>query len=171
MSIGRTIAECRYERELTQEQLSLELPISKELLGKIEIGKRKLKRDVMPFIASELDNVKITTALWGEVTGGVTIPYLDGDYIDHTPAALVMRALREIDEARKNLEQVEATKPVDFMTHEEAESITRANRELLDVASMAITMVGDNCEWFGLSFSDEIKKWKVSLKARRFIQK
>jgi transcriptional regulator with XRE-family HTH domain len=167
LSIGRTIAECRYERELTQEQMSLNLPISKELLGKIEIGKRKLKQDIMPFVASELDHVKATTALWGEVADGVTIPYLDGDYIDHTPAALIARANREIDEAKRHLAEVEATKPVRYMNLEEVNTLRNANKELLDIAAVAITLVGDNCEWHGLSFADEIKQWHVSLKARR----
>ncbi|MGF2617767.1 helix-turn-helix domain-containing protein [Rossellomorea aquimaris] len=171
MTIGSIIAGCRTERELTQKQLSLDINCSPDMVSKLENGKRKLQKDMMPHISSEIDHVRLTTALWGEVTGGVTIPYLDGDYIDHSPAALVMRALREMDEAEKHLEQVDATKPVDYMSREEADLIAKANRELLDVAAMAITLVGDNCEWFGLSFADEIKSWKVTLKARRFIQK
>jgi transcriptional regulator with XRE-family HTH domain len=171
LSIGKVLAECRYERELTQEQLSLNLPVSKEMLGKIELDKRKLQKDVMPFVASELDHVKATTALWGEVADGVTIPYLDGDYIDHTPAALIARANREIDEAKRNLAEVEATKPIGFMNMEEVNTLRNANKELLDICAVAITLVGDNCEWHGLSFSDEIKQWQTTLKARRLIQK
>ncbi|HDR7659734.1 TPA: hypothetical protein QCX68_005304 [Bacillus wiedmannii] len=45
MSIGKEVAMARKRKAMIQEQLSLEIPVSRELLAKYETEKRQIPKD------------------------------------------------------------------------------------------------------------------------------
>ncbi|MBT2603775.1 helix-turn-helix transcriptional regulator [Bacillus sp. ISL-53] len=168
MAIGRELAEARKRQGYSQEQLSLDLPVSRESLAKYETGARRLPVDMRQPIAEAVDDIEFYFATWSEAAGEVSIPYLNGDYIDQHPASMVFLVKRETDEALEQLKKVCWVKPIHTRTDSEKEEINRLIFELLDSAASTINLVAIVCREYGFSMNKVFKQWRLTLKARRY---
>lgn len=59
MSIGKEVAMARKRKGITQEQLSLEIPVSRESLAKYETEKRRLPEDLRKCITKGIDDPQL----------------------------------------------------------------------------------------------------------------
>ncbi|MBP3951156.1 helix-turn-helix domain-containing protein [Bacillus suaedae] len=168
---GQLIAESRKRQGISQNELASKVPTSRESIAKYETNARKTPKEMQPFLTQALDDPLFILKQQDEITGGVTIPYLDGELIDHHYASLTFLAIKELREAETHLEDIDLSKPVAFMRCHEADHIQRTIRELLDSAAAAQTLAIDLMNNFDFSYVEEIKQWKASLMARGYIQR
>lgn len=167
MSIGKVLADAR-EGKYTQEQLSFELPISREAISKYETGDRKIPQDLRPVFSLKLDDPYLYMEMAAEATGKVAIPVLNGDYIDKHPASMSYLVQREADEALEHIRNMDWIKPVSMRTEEEKEEMRKALMEVLDCIVSMKNLVAVICKEYKFSMKEIFQAWIVTLKARRW---
>lgn len=167
MKIGEELARARKRQGLTQDQLAFELPLSRESIAKYELGSRRLPEDMRRPIAQQIDDEEYYFKTWGDATGEVSIPFLNGDYVDHHPASMAFLVQRETDEATQQLTRVCWTKPAHTHTESEREEVKKAVFETLDAAASMMNLVAVICREYGFSMKKLFAEWRLTLKVRR----
>ncbi|MBU8773217.1 helix-turn-helix domain-containing protein [Cytobacillus oceanisediminis] len=170
MKIGAELVKARKRQELTQQQLSFDLPVSRESLAKYETGTRNLPEDMRQLIAHSLDDVEFYFATWNDAAGEVSIPFFNGDYIDQHPASMVFLVQTETKEALDHLSKVSWVKPIHTRTEQEREEMKQTLFEILDAAASMINLVAVICREYRFSMKKLFKEWRLTLKARRMQQ-
>jgi transcriptional regulator with XRE-family HTH domain len=167
VAIGTEVANARKRKGYTQEQLTLDLPISRESLAKYETGDRRFPKDMYLPVAEKLDDEEFYFITWNEAAGVVSIPYFDGEYIEHHSASMKHLAQIETNEALDHLERACWYKPVHSRSDSEKEEMKKVLRELLDAAASMVNLVAVICREYDFSMKDVFKQWRLTLRARR----
>ncbi|OMP68725.1 helix-turn-helix domain-containing protein [Domibacillus epiphyticus] len=170
MTIGKKIAEARKRTGHSQRSLSEEeeMTISKESIAKYEGGTRNLPKDMYPRVAQALDDPQFYFEAWEETTGLVSIPYLDGSYIDHRAASLVHLVKMETEKAMKSIEKICWFKSADQHSELEKEEIQQLMKELLDMAASILNLVAALCKEHQFSMKMIFRQWRVSMKVNQY---
>nr|WP_309099097.1 helix-turn-helix transcriptional regulator [Fredinandcohnia onubensis] len=167
MTIGTKIANARKRQGYTQEEFVSDLPVSRESLAKYETGDRKFPFDLRKMVAERLDDEEFYFTAWNESAGEVSIPYFDGDHVDHHPASLKHLVQSETNEALEQLERACWFKPIHSSSETEKQEMKRVIHELLDAAASMINLVAVICREYDFSMKDIFKEWRMTLKIRR----
>lgn len=168
MAIGREIAMARKRKGVTQEELTTEVPVSRESLAKYETSKRQLPQDMRKHVSEALDDPQLFFAMWKEAAGHVSIPFLNGEFVDHHPTAMRHLVQKETAEALQHLDGMSWYKPPVAWSESEREEMKTVMYEMLDAAASMMNLVAVLCDQCDMSMKDTFKYWKVSLKARRY---
>lgn len=168
MKIGEELAKARKRQGITQEQLSYDLPVSRESIAKYETGARKLPDDLRCVVAEAVDDVEFFFASWQDAAGEASIPFFNGDYIDRHPASMVFLVKHETGEALERLKDVSWVKPVHTRTTDEKEEMQKVLFELLDAAASTINLVAVVSRDYGFSLRKIFKQWRLTLKIRKY---
>ena len=171
MAIGTRIQKARKRLGMSQQELADDSFIHRSLVSKHESGERTCHRENWKDYVKGMDDARFTLDVHAEATGGVYIPYLDGDYVTHDIAALIYLSKREIEIALQHMDDIDASKPATMLSEIEVDHIKKTNKELLDVCAATMTLVIDNCTAHNLSFNQEVKNWIATLKARRLMMR
>jgi len=167
-SLGNKLAEARKRKGLTQEQLAMVLPVSRETIAKYETEQRKFQKDLYESIAHGVDDPEYYFATWTAATGYVSIPYFNGDYIDRHPTSMKYLVQGEMNEALKQLERVCWSKPIKMHNEQERENAKQVIHEILDAAALMINLVAVLCTEYKFSMKTIYKIWWSSIKTRRW---
>lgn len=167
MAIGHIVAEARTRSSFTKESLARELEYSASYLDKWERGERNIPQHVLPVLAEKLDDVELYFATWQEVAGGVSLPLLNGDYVDKHSTSMMVLVKKETGEAIEQLKQVCWVKPIQVRDERDKEELKKAIFEVLDAATSMINLVAVICMEHKFSMRKIFKEWRLTLKARR----
>jgi transcriptional regulator with XRE-family HTH domain len=167
MKIGEELARARKRQGITQVELANELPLSRESIAKIELGSRRLQDDMRRPIAQQIDDEEYYFKTWGDAAGEVSIPFLNGEYIDHHPASMAFLVQKETNEATEQLTRVCWAKPVHTQNESEREEVKKAVFEILDAVASMMNLVAVICKEYDFSMKRLFKDWRVTLKVRR----
>ncbi|QWH66199.1 XRE family transcriptional regulator [Bacillus wiedmannii] len=170
MSIGKEVAMARKRKGITQEQLSLEIPVSRESIAKYETEKRKLPEDLRKCITEGIDDPQLFFKMWSEATGYVSIPFFNGELIDLHPASMRYMVHQETNEVLEQLNTVCWFKPSQTWSESEKEELKKVMHEILDATGSMMSLVAVLCDQYGISMKEVFKYWKVSLRARKYIK-
>ncbi|MFJ7761901.1 helix-turn-helix transcriptional regulator [Bacillus toyonensis] len=168
MSIGKEVAMARKRKGITQEQLSLEIPVSRESLAKYETEKRQIPKDLRKCITEGIDDPQLFFKMWSEATGHVSIPFFNGEHIDLHPTSMRYMVQQETNEALKQLDTLCWFKSSQAWSENEKEAMKKAMHEILDATGSMMSLVAVLCDQYGFSMTDIFKYWKVSLRARKY---
>ncbi len=168
IKLGEELAEARKRQGLTQEQLAMDLPVSRETIAKYETNQRKFQEDLYQQVAYSVDDPEYYFATWNEAAGHVSIPYFNGDYIDRHPASMKYMVQQETNEALDQMERVCWAKPIRMQNESEREEIKRVIHEILDAAASMINLVAVLCKEYDFSMKSIYKMWWASIKTRRW---
>lgn len=168
MSFGETMAAARKRQGITQQQLGQEINYSRESIAKYETGTRTFPKELYSSVTQKIDDPEFYFETWDEVTGVVSMPYFDGEYIDRHPASLVYLVKKESDEALDALETICWSKPVHAYTSDDRQNLIKSLLEVLDAAASMINLVAAICKEHRISMKDLFRSWQVSLKAKRY---
>jgi DNA-binding XRE family transcriptional regulator len=168
MAIGKEIAMARKRQGHTQEKLSLDIPASRESLAKYETNSRHLPKDLHKHISEALDDPQFFFHIWQEAAGAVSIPFLNGEFVDHHPTSMKYMVQKETAEALEQLETVCWFKPPQALSENEKQEMKKVMHEILDAAASMINLVAVLCDQYDFSMKDVFKYWKMSLRARRY---
>nr|BDD46671.1 hypothetical protein 14 [Bacillales bacterium] len=167
MSVGKTIANARREKDITQQQLSMDLYCSREAVSKYETGDRPIPEDLRPKISQRVDHPYVYLEMQLEATGGVGIPVFNGDYIDKHPAAMKDLVQNETNEALDHLGQACMIKPAHMRSEQEKQEMLKVIMELLDSVASMMNLIAVICKEYKFSMKEIFKSWRATLKARR----
>ncbi|HFK1514995.1 TPA: XRE family transcriptional regulator [Bacillus cereus] len=168
MSIGKEVAMARKRKGITQEELSLEIPASRESLAKYETEKRKLPEDLRKCITEGIDDPQLFFKMWSEATGYVSIPFFNGELIDLHPASMRFMVQQETNEALKQLDTVCWFKASQARSETEMEDMKKVMYEILDAAGSMMSLIAVLCDQYDISMKEIFKYWQVSLKVRKY---
>lgn len=168
MAIGTEMAAARKRMNLTQEDLGMGINYSRESVAKFEAGTRNIPKGIYREVAQTIDDPEYYFLTQEEATGHVSIPYFNGDFVDHHPSSMKHLVQIETNEALNHLEKACWYKPIHNRTDTEKEEMRKVLRELLDAAASMINLVAVICREYDFSMKDVFKEWRVSLKIRRF---
>lgn len=168
MTFGTHLAEGRKRRKLSQQDVAIEVPCSRESISKYETGERQLPKDMYEPILKTIDDPETYFHGWKETSGYVSIPYFDGDYINHQPLNMLYLAKLESAEALEHLKNIRWEKPSNALTEEERNDARQAMKEVLDAAASMVNLVAAFCREYRFSMKDIFKVWHVSLKSRKY---
>ena len=167
MSFGQIVAEARNRKDYTKEKLAKMVNYSTSTWDKWERGEREIPPHMLPVITEKIDDAELYFATWSKATGGVSLPYLNGEYVDHHPSSMMLMVQDETKEALEYLSSVCWSKPVHVVNEKEKEELKRVLFETLDAATTMINLVAVLCREHNFSMKKIFKEWKLTLKARR----
>jgi DNA-binding XRE family transcriptional regulator len=168
--IGKEIAMARKRKGYTQETLSMGIPASRESLAKYETESRSLPRDLCKPISEAMDDPQFFFHMWNEAAGTVSIPLLNGEYVDQHPSSMMNMVQKETSEALEHLDNICWFKPARAWSDREKDEMQQAMNEVLDATASMMNLVAILCEKYGFSMNDVFKYWKVSLRARKYTE-
>jgi transcriptional regulator with XRE-family HTH domain len=164
---GEELASARKRQGLTQQQLSFKLPISRESIAKYETCRQGFPKDLRSITAEAIDDEEYYFVRWNESAGDVSIPYLNGEFIEHHPTSMMILVKRESLEALDHLEKACWYKPVHIQNEIEREEMKKVVFEVLDAAASMINLVALISKEYRFSMVQIFKQWRLTLKARR----
>ncbi|MCP3741432.1 helix-turn-helix transcriptional regulator [Rossellomorea sp. BNER] len=164
---GKELASARKRQGLTQQQLSFKLPISRESIAKYETGRQRFPKDLRAITAEAIDDEEYFFVRWNESAGDVSIPYLNGEFIEHHPTSMMILVKNESLEALDHLEKVCWFKPIHKQDESEREEMKKVVFEMLDAAASMINLVALITKEYQFSMVQIFKQWRLTLKARR----
>jgi len=168
MAIGDLLSNARKRQGMTQEDLAADVNYSREAIAKYETGARKLPKELYQEVTLSVDDPQFYFETWEAVSGVVSIPYFDGDYIDRHPASMHYLVRKETTEALEQLNSVCWVKPANVRTDDEREEMKKVLMEVLDAAASMINLVACVCKEYRFSMKDIFRAWNVTMKIRKF---
>jgi len=168
VTIEKAMTSARKRQGLTQEDVSRDVNYTRSAITKYETGARAIPREMYAPVSHSIDDPEFYFNIWRETTGQVSIPFFDGEQIDHHPAAMFFLVKQETSEAVENLETVCWAKPMQSYTDEDREVLKQTIIEVLDASASMMNMVASICDVHGFSMKSLFGKWQLSLKARQF---
>jgi transcriptional regulator with XRE-family HTH domain len=170
MSVGSALKEARESREGTQEQLALDLNISRQLVSHIETGRRKLPEDIAPKSTERLDCGFYSMEVAHEMTGGSFVGKLNGDQVDLHRSSVKAKALEELEEAIHHIRDICLVNRPDQSDKEQQEQLKQVLIECVDVIVCLSHFVAVICKEYGISWVRIWKDHKLKLKARKYLK-
>lgn len=152
MAFGTVLKQARTRRKFTQQRFyEGQIHISDTHGSDIEHGRREVQPDIMRKSADILDDPELYIEAAYEVTGGVmSMVRLDGERIDHHPAAVKDKTIEEMMEAIDALRQCEnGVKPI--VNEETREIEIQRLLQIIDVQMAIGEYVTTACKVYGIS--------------------
>jgi transcriptional regulator with XRE-family HTH domain len=170
MKLGYTLARARNWKGYTQEQLSMELPMSREAISKAETGARKIPKDVRSKAAEVLDHPFLTMAIAFEDTGGAWVPELDGDKVDLHRSSVRSKTIEELEEAIEAIKGVCLVNHPEYIQEHERQQLKKALMEAIDAIIALSHFVGIICLEYSFSWLGLWKEQRLKLKSKGFVK-
>jgi transcriptional regulator with XRE-family HTH domain len=168
--LGNMLARARNRKGLTQEQLSLNLPMSREAISKAETGARKIPKDLRPITAKELDYPFYSMAVAYEDTGGAWVPELDGEAIDLHRSSVKAKTIEELKEALDALNSVCVSNHPAYIQDYQKQQLEEALIQVIDAIIALSYYLGVICLDYGFSWLKLWKRQHLKLKTKGFVK-
>lgn len=130
--VGPAVERLLNNENLSNDQLSLDLNISKQLGSHIKTGRRTMQQDIAQASITMYDNPEYISDILFEFSEGYTSPVLGGKHIEQHRLAIESYTIRELKEAMNKMEEVRLDKPPGTITSSERQEITSLIEELLE---------------------------------------
>lgn len=137
MGVGKEFKRARGKE--SQQQLSLELNVSRETVSSYETERARIPKDVSSKVMNKYDDPDFARTLANEYTGGAWAPALDGPAMIRDCSAVKSRALKETEEAYDAMRKAVLDIKPEFLGNFEKEDI----RKSLDEASEAVAWLNE----------------------------
>ncbi|MGG3924934.1 helix-turn-helix transcriptional regulator [Metabacillus fastidiosus] len=168
MTIGTYFAEGRKRQGYSQQRLSDEVAYARETISKYENGERTIPKEAYAPLVKTIDDPELYFHVWSEKSDFVSIPYFDGDYINHQSLNILHLVKKETEEAFDHLKHISWEKPAEVLSDYEREEAKQAMIEILDAAASMVNLVAALCREYKFSMKEVFRAWHVSLKSRRY---
>ncbi|MGX9134013.1 helix-turn-helix domain-containing protein [Rummeliibacillus sp. JY-2-4R] len=151
-----------------QQQLAMELNVSRETVSKYENGRSKVPADIGRKLTQKYDNPKFAITLRNEYSG--TGPrWLDGPNVDLHRSAVKEKTVEEMHEALEQLEKISLSKPLRKIEHFERQDIEEALDELVEAQTAIDHLVAVICMEGDISYVDLWDKHYKSLASNGYL--
>ncbi|MDD9147855.1 helix-turn-helix transcriptional regulator [Sporolactobacillus sp. CQH2019] len=154
MGVGKEFKRARGKE--SQQQLSLELNVSREAVSSYETERARMPKDVSLKVMNKYDDPDLARALANEYTGGAWAPALDGPAMIRQCSAIQSRTMKETEEAYHAIQKAVLDINPQYLGNFEREDIKKS----LDEASEAIAFLNEYmatvCKTYKISW---LKTW------------
>lgn len=168
MSIGDVYYEYRTNKGMTQQEFADEVEVNRSSFAKVENGTRKAPKDLMARTAEQFDDPRLYIAAAEEVTGGASVPYLDG--ADLHKAATHYKSLEEGEEALAAMRMAPIMKRKDQMTEADRAAVKAAIMENIEAITAFTHHIMVLCREYGFSWRGVWKEHRAELKAKQYMK-
>ncbi|MFL0365340.1 hypothetical protein ACH0BF_20240 [Pseudobacillus sp. 179-B 2D1 NHS] len=168
--VGDAVKALLTEEELTVEQMSMDLNISKQLGSHIKNDRRRMQQDIAKqSIRVYEDSPEYIGELLYEFSDGYTSPVLKGPAIERHRLAVEANAERELSEALEKIRTVCLAKPPSIVDENEKEGIAQLMDELLEARAFIDNLNMMLEKDYGIPIKKRIRKLLPQWKAKGWI--
>jgi DNA-binding XRE family transcriptional regulator len=137
--------------KLHQQQLAQEINISRESISKYENKYTKIPVEVSRGLMKKFNNPHFAITLCQEYTGTGPV-CLDGPNIDLHRSSLKEKALKDLEEALRNLRNTNFVKPLKNLTSYELHHLQETLNELTKTQTSIANLIANVCTESGISY-------------------
>lgn len=137
-------------------------------VGKVIRGSRKATKSVMQTAVQHYDDGQLYIAAAAEVTGGASVPWLNG--ADLHPSSAYIKTLEEIREAEECLLKLPVTKHPEHLSEPERKQIKGALLEQLEAITALTHNVAVQCRKYGFSYLGLWKEHHSELASKNYLK-
>ncbi|WP_438445884.1 helix-turn-helix domain-containing protein [Gorillibacterium sp. sgz5001074] len=167
---GQNLQQAMEERNITAKAFSSNiLHVDPSTLGKYIKGTRKMPRQAMRQAIEQLDDPFIALAAQDEVTGGASVPYLNGSHADLNKGITHLKTIEEVDEAREALSRIPITKRREQLTEQDKAAIRAAIMECIEAITALTMHVAILCKEYCFSWLGLWREHRKELKSKKYI--
>ncbi|MBP0725566.1 helix-turn-helix domain-containing protein [Bacillus sp. RG28] len=170
MTLGRELAKARVKKELTQQELSEELLVSRESVAKYEKDKRTVPNDIKKRSMETLDDPWLAMQIAREDANGAWVPVLDGEAVDLHRTTVQHKTIEEAKEAIEAIQKISSLKKPGFLKDEEIQEIEKSLLEAIDAIIALNHYVAVYCDEYNFSWSTMWKKQYMKLKSNGYVR-
>ena len=153
----------------TQQELSMELNVSRESVSKIENGRSKVAPDISRKLMEMGDNARLAFALRHEYTGTGPL-WLDGPNVDLHRSSVKEKTIEESEEFLIALKELSFSKPLKNLSHWEMPQLLKVLEEGAEAITAIEHLLVVICEEANISYTGIWHDHYIQLKAKEFIQ-
>ncbi|MEK3792029.1 helix-turn-helix transcriptional regulator [Paenibacillus sp. FSL R7-0204] len=168
MSIGDVLQDYRKQQGMTQGEFADQVLVDRSSIAKVETGKRPATNHLMRQAALAFDDPRLYLAAAEEVTGGASVPYLDG--ADLHKAATHYKSIEEGEEALAAMRIAPIMKRQDQMTDADRDAIKAAIMESVEDITAFTHHIMSLCREYGFSWHGIWKEHRAELKAKQYMK-
>ncbi|WP_155966705.1 helix-turn-helix transcriptional regulator [Paenisporosarcina sp. TG-14] len=148
--VGILMKEMRARK--TQDQLAMDLNVSRETISKYENGRSKIPSDITRSLMSKYDNPRFAITVRNEYTKTGAV-WLDGPNVDLHRSSVKEKVLEELNEAVLILSNFCMAKPLKSLQHFEHQELESVLEELIEAQTALEHMVAVICEEANISYT------------------
>lgn len=153
----------------TQEQLAMELNVSRESISKYENGHTKLPADISQAMMKRSENPWFAIAVRNEYTGTGSIK-LNGPNADLHRSSVKEKTMEEIEELVSVLRTLSFSKPLKNASNWERPEIERLVEEAIEVQTAIDHLIAVVCEEAGISLMTSYQNHYLQLQAKGYVE-
>jgi transcriptional regulator with XRE-family HTH domain len=170
VSLNKEFGEALKAEGLTQKEFADSLGEDQSTLSKIIRGARKLPKEKATKFVEALDNLKFTFAAKREVSRGASAPFLDGNRVIRSVAAMRLMIDKEDEDLQEFWNHPFWFINPEYLTDMEREEAKRFAQTYLFKVILEENMIAVFCEQMGFSYKDLYKQQNVKAKSRGLVK-
>lgn len=153
----------------TQDQLAMELNVSRELISKIENGRVEMAPDISRKLMKRKGSPRLAMALRYEYTGtGTTL--LNGPNVDLHRSSVREKTIEEAEEFLIAIKACSFAKPLTNLSNWERPNLEKVLEEGVELITAIEHFLLITCEESGISFIDVWQNHHIQLRAKGYVQ-
>lgn len=153
----------------TQQQLAMEINVSRETVSRYENGSTRIPADVSVAMMQRHDNPQFAFAMRNEYTRTGPV-WLDGPNVDLHRSSVREKALEELDEVTNALKNFSFAKPLKNLSNWEAPELEKLLEEVVEAITAMEHLAVVVCEEANISYTETWNKHYTQLRAKGWLQ-
>jgi len=154
----------------TQQQLTFDIPYSREAISKQEHGEYRVQPSLAKHYTEEHENPWVGLESAAEYTGWGPVK-LDGHAVELHRCSTALKTEEELREALESIQEVNLTTNPKTIQSFEREHLEKTLQECLDAITALTHYVAIICKEYGFSWMKMWTKHKMKLVSRGFLSK
>ncbi|QTL51794.1 MULTISPECIES: helix-turn-helix transcriptional regulator [Priestia] len=152
MDIGKHLKELR--KPDSQQQLALELNLSREAVSAYETERTKLPVDIAQRVMEKYDDPWFAINIANKYTGGAWVQKLDGEFVELDRGNVVLKTVEELKEAIESIEKAPFVKHPKALAAYEMQDVQKSLLQVIDSIVAASHLVAVSCQEYGFSWNE-----------------
>ncbi|WP_416144942.1 helix-turn-helix domain-containing protein [Planococcus koreensis] len=153
----------------TQQQIAMELNVSRELISKIENGSRNIPADISRKMMDRKENPWFALAIRNEYTGTGSIR-LNGPNVDLHRSSVKEKTIEEIEEMLVALKSISFAKPLRTLSNWEKPGLEKLIEEAIEATTAIEHLIAIVCEEAGISYLESYQQHYLQLQAKGYLE-
>ncbi|MDE0581519.1 helix-turn-helix domain-containing protein [Planococcus sp. A6] len=153
----------------TQEQLAMELNVSRESISKYENGHVRLPQDIARNLMAKHDNPRFALAVRSQYTKTGPI-WLDGPNVDLHRSAVKEKTLEEIKEVSEAIKAFSFAQPFTILSSWQLPQVEKLLEETAEAITALEHLTAIVCEEANISYNGVWQKHHTQMRAKGYVQ-
>ncbi|MFP3322104.1 helix-turn-helix transcriptional regulator [Planococcus sp. SIMBA_160] len=153
----------------TQQQMAMELNVSREAVTKYEGGARNIPQDIAQNLMAKHENPRFALAIRSEYTKTGPI-WLDGPNVDLHRSAVREKTLEEMKEAYEAIKAFSFAQPLKSLSPWQLPQIEKLLEETAEAITALETLTAIVCEEANISYNGVWHKHHIQLRSKGYLQ-